>query len=116
MTGSVSFVLRRDIYLILTPFDFTATCTLTNNTSVNLTNHEISSLYTLGAVYMGDGTFFYPGCKNCLYERREEMFAGTGRFSSWVYMRKFSFRDDFTRDNLQSQHNIVQAKRDGVFI
>ena len=24
--------------------------------------------------------------------------------------------DDFTQDNLQSQHNIVPAKRDGVFI
>ena len=24
--------------------------------------------------------------------------------------------DDFTRDNLQSQHNIVPAKRDGAFI
>ena len=24
--------------------------------------------------------------------------------------------DDFTRDNLQSQHNIVPAKRDRVFI
>ena len=27
-----------------------------------------------------------------------------------------STRDDFTRDNFQSQHNIVPAKRDGVFI
>ena len=27
-----------------------------------------------------------------------------------------STSDDFTRDNLQSQHNIVPAKRDGVFI
>ena len=37
-----------------------------------------------------------------------------------VYMggslhKNVSTRDDFTRDNLQSQH-IVPAKRDGVFI
>ena len=62
----------------------------------------------LGAVYMGGGTgrlpgrdVFYPGFKNCLYGRRDGMFAGTGRF---------------TRYNLQSQHNIVPAKRDGAFI
>ena len=40
-----------------------------------------------------DGTFFIPG----LHEN-------------------VSTRDDFTRDNLQSQHNIVPAKRDGAFI
>ena len=40
-----------------------------------------------------DGTFFIPG----LHEN-------------------VSTRDDFTWDNLQSQHNIVPAKRDGVFI
>ena len=31
-------------------------------------------------------------------------------------LENVSTRDDFTRDNLQSQHNIVPAKRDGVFI
>ena len=40
-----------------------------------------------------DGTFFIPG----LHEN-------------------VSTRDGFTWDNLQSQHNIVPAKRDGVFI
>ena len=30
--------------------------------------------------------------------------------------KNVSTRDDFTRDNLQSQHNIVPEKRDGVFI
>ena len=59
---------------------------------------------------------FHSGFRNCLYGRRDGMFAGTGRFSSQVYMRMFLPEDDFTRDNLQSQHNIVPAKRDGVFI
>ena len=40
-----------------------------------------------------DGTLFIPGLHK--------------NVSTW---------DDFTRDNLQSQHNIVPAKRDGVFI
>ena len=51
----------------------------------------------LKTVYMGGGTgclpgrdVFYPGFKNCLYAgRRDGMFAGTGRFSSRVYMRMF---------------------------
>ena len=45
---------------------------------------------------MGGGTgclpgrdVFYPGFKNCLYGRRDGMFAGTGRCSSRVYMRIF---------------------------
>ena len=40
-----------------------------------------------------DGTLFIPG----LHEN-------------------VSTRDDFTQDSLQSQHNIILAKRDGVFI
>ena len=51
--------------------------------------------------------------RGCSYGRRDGMFAMTGRFSSRVYMRMFLPRDDFTRDNLQSQHNIVAAKWDG---
>ena len=50
----------------------------------------------LWAIYMGSGTgrlqgrvVFYPGFKNCLYGRRDRMFAVTGRFLSWVYMRMF---------------------------
>ena len=31
----------------------------------------------------------YPVFKNCLYGRRDGMFAGTGRFSSRVYMKMF---------------------------
>ena len=32
---------------------------------------------------------FYPSFKNCLYGRREGMFAETGRFPLRVYMRIF---------------------------
>ena len=50
----------------------------------------------LKTVYMGGETgrlagrdVFYPGFKNCLYGRPDGIFAGTGRFSSRVYMRMF---------------------------
>ena len=47
------------------------------------------------------------------------MFAGTGFFSipalKTVYMGGGTVRFS-SRDNFQSQHNIVPAKRDGVFI
>ena len=36
-----------------------------------------------------DETFFILALKNCLYGRQDGMFAGTGRFSSRVYMRMF---------------------------
>ena len=75
------------------------------------------SYSTYGAVYMGGGTarlperdVFYPGFKNCLYGRRDGTFFIPGLHEN------VSTRDDFTRDNLQSQHNIVPAKRDGAFI
>ena len=59
--------------------------------------------YYSRAVYMDGGTGRLPGRDVC----RDGTFAGTGRFSSWVYMRMFlATWDDFTRDNLQSQHNM----------
>ena len=70
---------------------------------------------------MGGGTgclpipeVFYPGIKNSLYGRRDGTFADTGRFLS--RLENVSTRDNFTLDNLQSQYNIVPAKRQGVFI
>ena len=40
---------------------------------------------------------------------RDGTFAGTGRLLGRAYMRMYvSTRDDFTRDNLQSQHNIAR--------
>ena len=66
---------------------------------------------------MGGGTgrlpvrdVFYPGFKNCLYGRRDGMYFIPG-LHEIIYTR-----DDFTPENFQSQHNIVPAKRDGVFI
>ena len=64
---------------------------------LSLIDNDGSRLIVLGAVYMGGGTgrlrpgrdVFYPGFKNCLCGRRDGMFAGTGRFSSRVYMRMF---------------------------
>ena len=59
-------------------------------------SHILSSIRFFGAVYMGGGTgrlpgrnAFYLSFKNCLYGRRDGMFAGTGRFSSRVYMKMF---------------------------
>ena len=43
------------------------------------------------------------------------MLAGTGRFFILGLHENISNWDDFTRKNLQSQHNIGPAKRDGVF-
>ena len=62
-----------------------------------------------------DGTFFIPALKTVYHGRRDGMFAGVGRFSSRVYMRMFLAGTISPRHNLQSQHNIVPAKRDGVF-
>ena len=53
------------------------------------------------------GDVFYPGFKNCSY--------GTLEFIPGLH-ENVSTRDDFTGDNLQSQHNIVPAKWDGAFI
>ena len=79
-------------------------------------------MYTavIGAVYMEGGTgrlpgrdVFYPGIKSCLCGRRDGIFSGP--FIPGLHENIFT-RDDFTGDYLRSQHNIVPAKRDGVFI
>ena len=62
--------------------------------------------YYSRAVYMDGGTGRLPGRDVC----RDGTFFIPGLHEN------VSTRDDFTRDNLQSQHNIVPAKRDGVFI
>ena len=54
----------------------------------------------LKTVYMGGGTGCLPG--------RDVFHPGLHE--------NVSTGDNFTQDNLQSQHNIVPAKRDGVFI
>ena len=69
----------------------------------------------LGAVYMGGGTGCLPGrdvCRDGTFAETEHLpgqdvcrdgtFAGTGRFLSRVY--PVSTWDDFTQENLQSQH------------
>ena len=66
----------------------------------------------LGRDVCRDGTFARTGRLLGRDVCRDGTFAGTGRLLGRAYMRMYvSTRDDFTRDNLQSQHNIVPAKR-----
>ena len=69
----------------------------------------------LGRDVCRDGTFFIPALKTVYMGGATGCLPG--RFSSWVHVNEnVSSWNDFTRDNLQSQHNIVPAKRDGEFI
>ena len=58
-------------------------------------------IWEVGRDVCRDGMFFIPAF-NTIY-----MAGGTGRFSSQMFLYP---RDNFPRDNFQSQHNIVPAK------
>ena len=62
-----------------------------------------------------DRMLFIPGLKTVYMGGGMGCFRDTMLFIPSL-QENVSTRDNFTRDNLQSQHNIVQAKRGGVFM